>query len=98
MLKIQPFGDRVIVKVICPEEKTEGSLLVKPVSKDKSNRGLVVAVGEGITLSDGTVKPISVKASDEVLFNLSSGTKISDGNDTYIILSSRDILGKVVKE
>ena len=45
MVQIQPFGDRVVVEVLTPEEVVGG--LIVPTSKDKSNKGLVVAVGDG---------------------------------------------------
>ena len=57
---IQPFGDKVLVKILVPEAEVAGGLLVAPVSKEKSNKGLVIAVGEGTTLQDGTVRPLQV--------------------------------------
>ena len=95
---IQPFGERVLIRVITPEEKTSTGLLVKPVDKDASNKGIVEAVGEGSTLQDGTIKPLCVKEGDLVLFNVGSGTKLYDENEVYRIMHIRDILGKLVKE
>lgn len=95
---IQPFGERVLVRVVTPEEKTSTGLLVKPVDKDASNKGIVEAVGEGSTLQDGTIKPLCVKEGDLVLFNVGAGTKLYDENEVYRIMHIRDILGKLVKE
>ena len=95
---IQPFGERVLVKVLATEETSANGLLVKPVDKDTSNKGIIEAVGEGTLLQDGTVKPLSIKEGDIVLFNLGAGTKIYDENEVYRIISVRDILGKLVKE
>lgn len=94
---IQPFGDKVLIKVLLPEEERAGGLLVAPVSKEMSNKGLVVAVGEGITLQDGTVKPLSIKKGDTVLFMLGTGIDFLTEKENYKILSSRDILGKFVE-
>ena len=94
---IQPFGDKVLLKILVPEEQTAGGLLVAPVSKDKSNKGLVIATGEGITQPDGTTTPLKVKAGDTVLFVHSSGINYSNGKDDYKIVSVRDILGKFVE-
>ena len=98
MTIFEPFGERVLIRVIAEEETTSGGLLVKPTDKNNSNKGIVEAVGEGTTLQNGTIKPLSIKVGDTVLFNTGTGTKISEGNEIYIILHSRDILGKLIKE
>ncbi len=94
---IQPFGDKVLVKIIPPEEKTAGGLLVAPVSKEKSNKGVVIAVGEGVTLQDGTVRPLSVKPGDKVLFTQMSGINFITDKEDYKIISAREILGKFIE-
>ena len=95
---IQPFGERVLVKVLSEEETTSGGLLVKPVDKDVSNKGIVEAVGEGTVLQDGTVRPLDIKVGDVVLFNLGTGTKVYNSNEVYRVLQVRDVLGKIIKE
>ena len=96
MVKVQPFGDKVAVQVIT-EEETDG-LLVKPVSKESSNKGIVVAVGEGITLQDGTVKPLSVQVGDKVIFNPNLGMKFKDEKgELYRVLQAREILCKLIE-
>ena len=98
MLKIQPFGDRIVVKVLATEEETTGGLLLAPVSIEKSNKGEVIAVGEGITLPDGTLKPLTINIKDIVIFNKGAGTDYKTSEGLYKILSYRDVLGKVIKE
>ena len=88
IMNIQPFGERVVIKILAEEEKV-GALIVT-VSKDKSNKGEVVAVGEGVTA------PITI--GDKVLFNLSSGVSYSTSSEEYKILNIKDILGKIIKE
>lgn len=95
---IQPFGERVLIRVVTQEEKTATGLLVKPVDKDASNKGIVEAVGEGTILQDGTIKPLCVKEGDLVLFNPGTGTKLYDENEVYRIIHIKDILGKLIKE
>lgn len=94
---IQPFGDKVLVKILVPDEEVAGGLLVAPVSKEKSNKGLVIAVGEGIALQDGTVRPLQVKPGDVVLFTHTSGINFATGNADYKIIAAKDILGKFIK-
>lgn len=97
MLKIQPLADKVALKVII-EDNSEG-LLVKPESKETSNKGIVIAVGEGITLSDGTIQPLKVAEGDKVIFNPMMGMKFKDEKgDLYRILPVREILCKLIEE
>lgn len=98
MVNIQPFGDRIVVKVLVTEEATTGGLLLAPVSIENSNKGEVIAVGEGISLPDGTIKPLTIKIKDIVVFNKGAGTDYKTSEGLYKILSYRDVLGKVVKE
>ena len=95
---IQPFGERILVRVITPEETSVSGLLVKPVDKESSNKGIVEAVGEGTLLQDGTIRPLPLKEGDGVLFNSGAGTKLYDGNEVYRLLHIRDVLGILVKE
>ena len=87
-MKIQPFGERITVRVIAQEETTEGGLIVA-VSKEKSNKGIVEAIG-------GDVKDY-IKVGDAVVFNLGAGTSYSDGTTDYKVLNIRDVLGKIVE-
>ena len=86
-MKIQPFGERVAIKVIPLEEKTSGGLIVA-TSKEQSNRGEVIAVSE-------EVKGISV--GELVIFTLGSGVSYTDGTEDYKIINIKDIIGKIIK-
>ena len=89
MVMLQPFGDRIAVKVLYLEQNLGG--LIIPVAKDKSNRGVVIAVGDG----EGVQK---IKINDIVIFNLGSGLSYSDSDGDYRVLDLRDIIGKVIGE
>lgn len=97
-MNLQPLGNRILVRVLLREETTESGLLVKPVSKADSNKGIVEAVGEGTLLEDGTYKPITLNVGDEVLFQPSSGMLLKEGSEDYRLLSVRDVLGRFVEE
>ncbi|NIO42683.1 MAG: co-chaperone GroES, partial [Burkholderiales bacterium] len=46
-VKLQPLGDRVLVKRDEADEHTSGGILLPDSAKEKLNRGVVVAVGDG---------------------------------------------------
>ena len=92
MAVIQPFGDRVLVRLQALEEISDGGLYVPPKSTEASNRGIVEAIG------DDTEKLSNINLGDEILFMLGSGTKYLTNSVEYRIISSREILGKIIKE
>ena len=87
-MKIQPFGDRVGIKLLIQEENIGG--LIVPVSKEKTNRGVVVAVGDGEEVS-------KIALGDVILFQLGTGLNYSTEKDDYKVLNARDIVGKVIE-
>ena len=88
-MKIQPFGDRVVIKLLIQEENIGG--LIVPVSKEKTNKGVVVAVGDGEEVSKITI-------GDIILFQLGTGLNYSTEKDDYKVLNARDIVGRIIEE
>jgi chaperonin GroES len=92
-MKIRPLQDRVIVKRVKEEEKTKGGLFIPDTAKEKPIEALVVAVGNGKVLEDGTVRKLDIKEGDRVLFGKYSGTEVKLDGDDVLILREDDILG-----
>src|SRR5580704_5760343 len=92
-MKIRPLQDRVIVRRVKEEEKTKGGLYIPDTAKEKPIEAMVIAVGNGKVLEDGTVRKLDVKAGDRVLFGKSSGTEVKVDGEEHLILREDDILG-----
>jgi chaperonin GroES len=92
-MKIQPLGDRVVVKPLEAESKTKGGILLPDTAKEKPQEGEVIAVGKGRVLDNGTVQPLEVKVGDRILYGKYSGNEITtkDG-DELLIMKEEDIL------
>lgn len=93
---LRPLGDRVVVKVITAEEKTQGGIYLPDTAKEKPQEGEVVAVGPGRVLDNGTRIPPEVKKGDRVVFAKYSGTEVKVDGEEYLIIRDSDILA--VKE
>ena len=91
---IRPLRDRVIVKRIEEEDRTEGGLIIPDTAKEKPQEGKVVAVGPGKQY-DGNVISLDVRPGDKVLFGKYSGTEIKLESEEHLILREDDILGIV---
>ncbi len=96
-MKIRPLQDRVIVKRVKEEEKTKGGLFIPDTAKEKPVEALVVAVGNGKVLEDGSIRKLDIKEGDRVLFGKYSGTEVKLDGDDVLILREDDILGVIEK-
>jgi len=92
--KIQPLYDRVLVKRLETEEKTEGGIIIPDTAKEKGQTGEVIAVGNGRISKDGTITPLIVKEGDTIYFGKYSGT---DLGEDHMIIREDEILGIVTK-
>lgn len=94
-MTIKPLSDRIVIKVIEDTEQTSGGIFIPDSAKEKSQKGEVVAVGQGKTLDSGEREPMDVKVGEVVLFAKYSGTDVKQGNETLKILSIKDVLAVV---
>lgn len=88
--KFRPLGDRVLVKRIEDQDKTEGGIIIPDAAKEKTQTGSIVAIGTGRRDKDGKVMPLAVKAGDVIYFGKFSGT---EAGEDHLILREDDILG-----
>lgn len=94
MAKFTPLGDRVLVRRVDSESKV-GSIFLPDTAREKPQEGIVIAVGRGKTLEDGTVKALDVKTGDRVLFGKFAGTEIQLNNEPHQIMREDEILGVI---
>ena len=94
-MAIRPLHDRVIVKRIDEEQKTKGGIIIPDTAKEKPFEGEIIAVGNGRTLEDGTVRPLAVKKGDRVLFGKYAGTEVKIEGVEHLILREDDIVGVI---
>ena len=94
-MRIHPLLDRVIVKRVPEKQKTQGGIIIPDTAKEKPLEGVVVAVGRGKVLDNGTVRPVDVKPGDRVLFAKYTGTEVKHEGIKYLIMRESDILAIV---
>ena len=94
MAKLQPLGDRVVIKVIEREEITKGGILLPDTAKEKPQEGNVIAVGPGRLGDDGKRVALEVEVGDTVIFARYAGTEIKLDDEEVIVLRESDILAK----
>lgn len=96
-VKIQPLGDRVLVKSIEESEQVRGGIIIPDSAKEKPQEAEVIALGTGRRGDDGKVIAFSVKVGDRVLTSKYGGTEVKYNDKTYTIVREDDILGVINK-
>lgn len=90
---IKPLYDRVVIKRTDEEDVTPGGIIIPGTAQEKSQKGQVVAVGNGRISPDGVVSPMQVKTGDTILFGKYSGTELKLHGEDFLILNESDIIG-----
>ncbi|MGM0381267.1 MAG: co-chaperone GroES [bacterium] len=94
-MALQPLGNRVVVKVLEPEEETTaGGIVIPESAQDQPQQAEVIAVGPG-KHQDGELVEPEVDEGDTVVFGKYSGSEIEYDGQEYLILNSDDILAIV---
>lgn len=86
MTKFEPFGERLVVKIVQETEKTESGLVLNETPKELSNKGVVEELGPDVK--------DYLKKGDTVLFNKGAGILYES---EYRVLHERDVLGKITE-
>jgi chaperonin GroES len=94
-MNLKPLGDRVVVKASEAEEQTKSGLFIPDTAKEKPQKGVVIAVGEGKYREDGTRVPVDVKVGDTVIYGKYGGTEVKVDDEDYLILRADDIYAVV---
>ena len=93
--KLQPLGDRVVVKPTPREEMTKSGIVLPDTAKEKPQEGEIVAVGPGAFDNDGKRMPMDVKVGQKVLYGKYAGTEFKVEEEELLIVSQKDILAIV---
>lgn len=79
---LKPLGDRVIIEMQKPQEKTVGGIVLADNAKQKPQTGLVSAVGPKVE---------NVKKDVKVLFDKYAGTSVKYEGKSYLVVHEKDI-------
>ena len=92
---IIPLSDKI---VILPKEEGEqmyGNIIVPDTGQDKPEIGTVLAVGPGRISTNGTLIKTKLKKGDTVIVPKFGAQVVTVENETYIVASENDVLGKI---
>jgi chaperonin GroES len=96
-LKIRPLHDRVIIKRTEEERTSPGGIVIPDSATEKPIKGKVIAVGKGKILENGNVRPLDIKAGDNILFGKYSGTEVKVDGEELLVMKEEDIMAVIEK-
>lgn len=93
-MNLKPLGDRVVIKHLEAEEKTQSGIILTGAAKEKPQEAEVVAVGPGGFVNGEKVE-MQVKVGDKVIYSKYAGTEVVLNKEEYVIVKQSDILAIV---
>jgi len=91
-MMIRPLSDRILAKRVEEENRTSGGLFIPDNAKEKPLEAVVISVGTGKLLPNGTVQPVAVKAGDKILVAKYAGSDVKLVGKDHIIVREDDVL------
>ena len=93
-MTIKPLADRVVIKLVEPEETTKSGIILAGTAKEKPQVAEVIAVGPGGVV-DGKDVEMYVEVGDKILTSKYSGTEVKIDANEFTIVRQSDILAIV---
>ena len=94
MAKLEPLGDRVVIKPTPKEDVSKGGIVLPDTAKEKPQEGKIIAVGPGRLTEDGKCIAMEVKKGDKVIYSKYAGTEFKLDDEELVIMREGDILAK----
>ena len=94
-MKIRPLHDRVVVRRTEEERTSPGGIVLPDSATEKPIQGVVVAVGNGKVLEDGSQRKLDLKKGDKILFGKYSGTEVKVDGDELLVMREDDVMAVI---
>lgn len=92
-MEFKPLSNHVFIEAAEEEKMTKsGIVLPDSAEKEKPIKGKVLAIGPGKVQENGSVRPMSVKVGDMVLFKKYGPDEIEIDSKKYLVGDEDDIL------
>ena len=95
-VKLEPLGDRLVLRPSDTEEVTKGGIIIPDTAKEKPQEGEVVAVGPGRISEEGKRVAMEIRVGDKVVYKRYAGFPFKLDDVDYVILEEKDVIAKRV--
>ncbi|MBJ92873.1 MAG: co-chaperone GroES [Rickettsiales bacterium] len=94
-MNFTPLNDRILVKRTDSIEMSAGGIIIPDTAKEKPLEALIVAVGAGKLLKNGSRRSPTLKVGERVLFGKYGGDEIQLDGEDHLILREDEILAVI---
>ena len=94
-MKIRPLHDLVVVRRTEEERTSPGGIVLPDSATEKPIQGVVVAVGNGKVLEDGSQRKLDLKKGDKILFGKYSGTEVKVDGEELLVMREDDVMAVI---
>lgn len=92
-MKLKPIGERVVIRKLEAEKKTESGIVLPESAQEKPQYAEVVAISDDIL--NEKEKKSSLKVGDKVIYSQYAGTDVKIEEEDYVVLALKDVLAVV---
>ena len=99
-MTLQPLADQIVIRLQKQEAERQvnGIIIAATIQKERDTQGIVIAVGSGRLMDNGTRVTPEVSVGDKVIFAKYAGTEIANKDERLLILKERDIMAIIKPE
>ena len=90
-MKLRPILNNAVIRILKPDEIIRG-IHIPEDAQEKPQQAIVVAVGPGYSLKDGTVIAPQVKIGDKVVFSRYSASTYTLEQEDFVLLDIDGIM------
>lgn len=91
-MKIRPLHDHIIVTRVEPDTISKGGIVIPTTAQEKTTEGIVIAVGNGVHLENGKIRPLDVKNGDRILFEKYAGAEVKINGEEFTVLRESNVI------
>ena len=96
-MSLRPLHDRIIIKRIDQETKTQSGIVLPESAAEKPDQGEVIAVGPGRRDNDGKRITPDIQVGERVLFGKYSGQAVKVDGAELLVLREEDVVAVVTQ-
>ena len=97
-MNVDVTRDRVLIKRIVNEAKTDGGIIFSFTGEEHKFEGTVVAKGPGRTTDEGITIPVDVEIGDNIIYSQEAGITVKVEGTEYLMIKESDIICVVTEE
>ena len=92
-MNIKPLSDHLVLKPVDAETTTASGIIIPDtVSKERPEKGEVIAIGPGKMLENGQRQPIDVQVGQTVMFKKYATDEVKVDGVEYLMVRAEDVI------